>query len=247
MLNAVPSTVKVETISTTLVGPNDKVELDLSEPSEPKIAPCEILYEDKDLLICNKSAGLICENSVFEELFRKAPLFLVHRLDKETSGVLILSKSLAVKEKMIPLFEKKEIKKTYLALVAGKVKKETGMIETFLEKKLSLPGKTIYGSGKTGKPALTFWKLLKQGKDASLLVCEPITGRTHQLRIHLSEMGHPIIGDHTYTKQSKNSTKRHMLHAYSIVFCHPIQNKKLKITAKLPQDFLKAHEKYISR
>ncbi len=234
---------KVETISTRMLDRKDVVTInpDLLVGAD---LSCEILYEDDSFLICNKSAGLISENKTFQDLFKQKSLFLVHRLDKETSGVLILAKSEALKEKMIPLFREKSIKKTYLAIVDGIPKKESGKIHTFLEKKLELPGKSVYGSSKEerGKEAITFWKLLKKGKDAALLLCEPVTGRTHQLRVHLLESGHPILGDHTYGKKFKSSFSplRHLLHAYSIAFIHPINKKELKITAKPPKDFLSA-------
>ncbi len=238
---------KVEPISTRTLNIHDKIQVDiglLSNLTKPAKFSCEILYEDDAFLICNKCAGIVCEDKVFQDLFQNKSLFLVHRLDKDTTGVLILAKAEDLREKMIPLFREKSVKKTYLAIVDGVPKKETGKMDTFLEKKLEIQGKTIYGSSenKRGKQAVTYWKLLKKGGDAALLLCEPITGRTHQLRVHLSESGHPILGDHTYAKRFKSSFSalRHLLHAYSITFIHPTTKKELKTTAKPPIDFLSA-------
>ncbi len=202
---------KVVTISTRLVDPAEKIEID---PSVLTQSENEILYEDDQLVVCNKSVGVICEAKTF------TPLILVHRLDKETSGVLILAKSLEAKKRMVALFKEKAVKKSYLAIVDGIPKKEVGKVDSPIE----------------NQEAVTHWKLLKKGKNASLLLCEPITGRTHQIRIHLAQIGHPILGDLVYGKKfhCRFPAQRHLLHAYSIFF------EKHKIIAQLPKDFLYA-------
>ncbi len=202
---------KIVTISTRLIDASEKIQID---PTVLKRSPNEILYEDKELVVCNKSAGITCDAHTF------TPLILVHRLDKETSGVLILAKTLNAKKKMVALFKRKAVKKSYLAIVDGIPKKEVGLVNTPID----------------NQEALTHWKLLKKGKNASLLLCEPITGRTHQIRIHLASIGHPILGDLVYGKNFRSPfpAQRHLLHAYSISF------ETHKITAPLPKDFLHA-------
>jgi RluA family pseudouridine synthase len=237
---------RIETFSSYILNENDIVELkpaalqDKSLTKPPKIA---VLFEDDELLIINKPAGLISEPRSIQALFPqfKTSLELVHRLDKETSGILILAKKTAVKEKMLALFKERAVRKTYLAIVDGVVQKDEGTIDNFLGKKHSYQGQTVYGvvDEKKGKRAITHWKCLKRGKTASVLACEPHTGRTHQLRVHLSGMGHPILGDTQYAKRFRCqfAPERNLLHAYRIAFKHPSTGKELKLIAPIPLDF----------
>ncbi len=189
-----------------------------------------VLFEDKDLLIINKPSGVVSEGK-----------FLVHRLDKETSGVLVLAKNQSMQEAMEALFKKREVHKIYLAIVDGKVAQDEGVIDNALGKIHSYQGQTIYRAvdAKKGKRAITSWKCLKRGKQASLLQCEPYTGRTHQIRAHLSGMGHPILGDVQYGKRfcCTFHPQRNMLHAYRIQFKHPSTGQKMDIVAPIPSDF----------
>jgi RluA family pseudouridine synthase len=171
-------------------------------------------------------------------------LELVHRLDKETSGVLILAKTPDIKDKMVALFKSRNIRKFYLAIVDGVMDKNEGKIDNFLGKKHEFQGQTIYGSvdEKKGMRAITFWKCLAKYKTASVVCCELFTGRTHQLRAHLSGIGHPILGDIQYGRKFICRFKpcRNLLHAYSVAFMHPSTGKKLKIIAPIPVDFKQA-------
>ncbi len=227
---------RIETFSSYPLKANDIVVLSKSAFALQKEVKIPILYEDKDLLIINKPAGLISEHHTIKALGE-----LAHRLDKETSGVLILAKTRAAKQKMIALFKERGVRKLYLALVDGLVDKDSGKIDNFLGKKHAFQGQTVYGSveAKKGVRAITFWKVISRGKTASLISCEPLTGRTHQLRVHLSQMGHPILGDIQYGKKFRCPLKpqRNLLHAYSVVFVHPSTGKELKIIAPIPVDF----------
>lgn len=206
--------------------------------------PPKILYEDPWLLICDKPPNIVCDASTFQALFPS--YLLVHRLDKETSGVLLLAKTEAVKKLLVALFAKREIQKEYLALVDGIVAEKEGKIDNFLGKKISYQGQSLWGKVKEaeGQRAISRWKCLKKGKEASLLLCMPETGRTHQLRAHLSEMGHPILGDRQYGKKWRCSLTptRHLLHAWQLSFLHPITHKQLSVTAPLPDDLQSALE-----
>jgi len=238
---------KIERFSTHLLVKGDRVEIDLQE-DRVLIGVPSILYEDEDLLICDKPSGRISENSFFNTFFPKYhnQLELVHRLDKETSGVIILAKNKKMRIAMETLFIKREVSKAYLAIVDKKVGEPSGTIENFLAKKSSYEGQSQWGSvprGK-GKIAITRWKVLQVGKEASLLLLEPLTGRTHQLRVHLSEWGHPILGDVQYGQHFVCSLRpnRQLLHACKILFKHPFTQQEISVTAPLPQDFLASSE-----
>lgn len=231
---------KVEYFSSYVLSKGDKVVIELENKNPSPSLQLETLYEDEYLLLCNKAAGIVSQLPNF-------PFSPVHRLDKETTGVLILAKQPVVEEKMIELFRKKEVYKEYLAIVDGIVSKEKGDIDTFVKRKSTFEGQSIWGSVKTGNEgvrAITFWKRLKQGKEASLILCMPKTGRTHQLRVHLSEMGHPILGDYQYGKKFKCQyhPQRHLLHAYRIIFKHPINKNEVHVIATLPEDFFNTLE-----
>jgi RluA family pseudouridine synthase len=238
---------KVETFSSHILKSGDRIEIDLESLKKASIAAPEVLFEDEDLFICNKPAGLVSDNKYFARY--KKNLQLVHRLDKETSGVLILVKTPESKAKMETLFKERQIHKSYLALVDGKMLKEEGTIDNYLGKKHSYQGQTIYGavSKNEGVHAVTEWKVAKRGDKATLLLCHPLTGRTHQLRAHFSGIGHPILGDYQYGKKFVCSCQpsRHLLHASEVTFNHPRTGKKLTILAPMPQDFLSALEQLV--
>lgn len=220
---------RVETFSTHKLSRGDRVEIELAE-EEPKAIT--VLYEDDVIVVCNKPAGMVSENKNF-------PAKLVHRLDKETSGALILAKTEPIRLQMVELFAKHQVKKEYLAIVDGAVLKKEGKISSYLAKRHSYEGQTIYASSPKGEEAITHWKSLGIGNKASVLLCEPITGKTHQLRVHLKEMGHPILGDTQYSKRFTCPMRihRHMLHAWKIAFPHPQTHKKIEASAPIPDDF----------
>jgi RluA family pseudouridine synthase len=233
---------QIETFSSYTLEEDDVVVLSSKAFEAPKKAPkIPVLYEDSHLLIINKPAGLVSDRTSLNTSFE-----LVHRLDKETSGVLILAKSSKAKEQMSALFKERKIHKCYLALVDGIVEKQEGAIDNYLGKKSAFQGQTIYGAvpRHEGQRAITHWHCLKKGKSATLLRCMPHTGRTHQLRVHLSGMGHPILGDTQYGKRFACPLKpqRNLLHAYSVAFPHPITHEEIKVIAPIPVDFKQALE-----
>lgn len=227
---------RVETFSTHELKAGDEISLELQEIKKaPKPL---VLWEDESLIVFDKPPGVVCDPKNFKG-------HLVHRLDKETSGVLLVAKSKAVLEAMIELFRSKKVLKTYLALVDGTVKQKQGTIISRLGPKHRFQGQTLYGSGSKGQRAETEWIKVAEGPKATLLECHPITGRTHQLRVHLKEAGHPIIGDYLYAKQFKCGYRahRHLLHALEISFPHPVSKKQVTFKAPLPDDFLEALKK----
>lgn len=225
----------IESFSSFSLSQGDVVSFTLQPQSAPNAVG--VLYEDRDLLIVNKPAGVVSDVKALGQRSR----FLVHRLDKETSGVLLLAKHPSVREKLEVLFKEKTIAKLYLAIVDGIFKVEEGVIDNYLGKKGEYAGQTIYGkvAPSQGVRAVTHFRVLSRANKASLVACEPKTGRTHQLRVHLSGMGHPILGDRQYAKAfvCDVTPQRNMLHAYQLQFIHPTSSKPITITAPIPVDF----------
>lgn len=240
---------KVETFSSHPLRVNAKVTLDCRAfDLQPLHVGLLTLYEDDQLLIVDKPAGLVSDRSMLNQKLPQyqGKLELVHRLDKETSGALILAKHPSIKEKMAQLFASGEVHKQYLALVDGVVKTESGKIDNFLKRSSQAANQAFVQVAESGKgqKAITNWSRIAEGNKACLLLCEPITGRTHQLRVHLNLIGHPILGDAHYGKHFRCAWRplRHLLHAYSIQFPHPTEDKTVEAIAPIALDFLEACE-----
>lgn len=236
---------KMERFASTQVFLGDEVQFEQTLEVKPSFHLKHILFEDPFLLIYNKPAGVTTDPKGILELLKPhlnphAPFFLTHRLDKDTSGALVLAKSAEVEAKLTESFASRHVKKEYLALVDGIPKNKEGVIENQLGKIGGFAGQTLYGQVmQGGKTAKTTWRASKTSKKGSLLHCFPETGRTHQIRVHLSEMGHPILGDYQYGKSFKSPLRpaRHMLHAYRLSFLHPVTQELIKIQAPIPKDF----------
>ena len=216
----------IERFASTSLQKGDKVSF--HPPPTVSQETMTILYEDPDLIIYNKPSGLTTQGK-----------HLVHRLDKGTSGVLLVARSPSMQKKLEALFKKRKVKKTYITLVKGRLRKEKGVIENKLAKKGTFHGQSIWGSFPNGSLAITHWKCLKKGKCISLVELHPLTGRTHQLRVHLSEMGHPILGDLQYGRNVTfpKEVNRLCLHAYRLSFIHPKTGKRIQATAPVPRLF----------
>jgi RluA family pseudouridine synthase len=236
-----------EKFASAQLGSGDLVDFDSDKLSMPTVDSYEksrVLFEDDWLLLYDKPAGVTSER-LAEILAKVWPrLQLIHRLDKETTGILMLAKQPAALAHLIDQFKQHKVKKEYLALVDGVLDKKAGHIENYLGKKHSYQGQAIWGSVNKAKglPAVTDWVLEQKGIQASLLKCIPKTGRTHQIRVHLSELGHPILGDYQYGRKFKCPYRPHrcLLHAAKIIFVHPSKGIEISITSKMPQDFEKA-------
>lgn len=214
---------RVERFGSRVVVGGDAVELAPSWKSvlTPKLSTLETLYEDPFLKIVNKPAGWVCDPKNALKTFGPGQ-YLVHRLDKDTTGLLIVAKSTASRDQLMEMFEKREIAKSYLALVDGVPKDTSGERHSLFAKKGSFQGQTIWGSSQQGLTAITHWKRVAVGNNASLILCEPVTGRTHQIRVHMAEMGHPILVDRQYALvfRSKLFVQRPLLHAYRLQFSY---------------------------
>ncbi len=209
----------------------------------PNLSSFEILHEDEHLLIVDKPAGWICTDEECVKAFG-AKRYLIHRLDKETTGVLLIAKSVEMREAMIHLFVEKTIEKIYYAIVDRIPALERGVSKGFFGKVGMFQGQTRWGTRSKGLYAETHWKKLASKDNASLLACQPITGRTHQIRVHLAEMGHPILVDRQYATSysCKYFAKRPLLHAARIRFVHPMDGKQIDISAPMAADFIEALE-----
>lgn len=217
----------IERLSTRRLKSGDIVEI-IEEVASLAVP---ILYEDEEVLFCNKPPGLACDPKEF-------PARLVHRLDKETSGVLVLAKTASMQEALEGLFEQRAVNKWYLALVHGQIPHAEGVCRSLIALEKKVHGQSIFSSQKQGKRAVTFWKKLLTIGNMTVVLCKPITGRTHQIRVHLKELGFPLIGDSQYGKLVKSSPKRQMLHAWILSFIHPQTKEMLEVEASLPQDFI---------
>ncbi len=219
-----------------------------------------IIYEDEDLLVYNKEAGHACmvtegkKINLHEELKKELKLKYLepaHRIDKDTSGLIVFCKNKNTINKMMQAFKERTVEKTYLALVDGKWSQpRSGTIKNFLEleyKKLGIQkwkvsrvAKAIAEKNKNKfKASESDYQVIKSNKDSSLVEVKPKTGRTHQIRIHLAQLGHPILGDSLYAKsfKSKKLFARHLLHAYKLDFTHPSSQKRLKLKATPTKEF----------
>ncbi len=229
---------RVERFGSRVILARDVIELAPSWKSvlAPKLSSFEVLYEDDFLKIVNKPSGWICDPKNALKTFG-AGQYLVHRLDKETTGLLIIAKNASVRDQLMEMFEKRLIAKSYLALVDGIPKESQGERRSLFVKKGSFQGQTIWGSSAAGSghglTAITRWKIAAKGKNASLILCEPLTGRTHQIRVHMAEMGHPILVDRQYAKsfRCKLFIQRTLLHAYRLQFF--FEGKAIDVIAPL--------------
>jgi len=241
---------RTERFASAVLGSGDEVRflMEAEPDAAPKLTLAErarILYEDTDLFIYNKPPGLSSDSPAFHKALKELTphVELIHRLDKETSGILMFAKTSKMREAMIEEFRRKKVIKTYLAIVDGVPAKNKGAVDNYLGKIAEYQGQSLWGSviHEKGLHARTEWELKKKGKEAAILYCHPITGRTHQIRVHLSGIGHPILGDHQYGKKSRCSyvPSRCLLHALSVSFIHPMTKEPLHIEAEIPEDILK--------
>lgn len=243
---------------------NDKVEVEIPEVKEVSIEaqdiPVEVLYEDNDIIVVNKPKGLVVhpangnpDGTLVNALMKicKGTLSgiggeirpgIVHRLDKDTSGVLIVAKNDKAHLALCKQIKNREVKKTYLALTRGIIKENEATINMPIGR--STTDRKKMAVVKTGKEAITHFRVLERFKENTLLEINLETGRTHQIRVHLSQIGYPIVGDMVYSNgKNKFGVQGQMLHAWKIKFMHPITGKEMKIDAPLPPYFEDVLEK----
>lgn len=213
---------------------------------KPQDIPLDIVFEDDELLFINKQAGLVVhpgagnyDNTLVNALLYYSPSLeniprsgIVHRLDKDTTGIMVVAKTLAAHNSLVEQLQTKTIQKKYYALVEGMLH-GSATIETFIARHPRNRLKMAVAS--SGKNSVTHYKVLKNFSDMTLLDITLETGRTHQIRVHMAHMRHPIIGDKVYNKIS-SLIDRQALHAYELSLTHPTTAKILTIQASLAAD-----------
>ena len=236
----------------------DKIEIQEEPAKETQLKaqniPLEILYEDNDIIVVNKPKGMvvhpangnpdgtlvnaimaICKDSL-SGIGGEIRPGIVHRLDKDTSGVIIVAKNDKSHINLSEQIKNHEVEKTYIALVRGNVKENEATINMPIGR--STKDRKKMAVTKTGKNAVTHFKVLKRHNNYTLLEVKIETGRTHQIRVHLAEIGYPIIGDTTYSNgKNEWGVVGQCLHAKSIKFKHPTTSKEMFIEAPLPEYF----------
>lgn len=267
------------------VKPGDEISIVMDYPRReltiiPENIPLNIVYEDDQLLVVNKPAGLVVHpghgnytgtmvNGLAWHL-RGLPLFsgndprpgLVHRIDKNTSGLLVVAKTELAKTKLGLQFFEKSTRREYVALVWGRLKEPEGTITgNIARSQKNRQVFTVYEDGEHGKPAVTHYKLIEEMGYVSLVECRLETGRTHQIRVHMSYIGHPVFNDDTYggdqilwgTTYAKyrqfvqncfNMIPRQALHAKTLGFVHPATGKEMMFDSELPSDMSEVIEKW---
>jgi len=234
----------------------DKVKVTLEEKKEgspkPEDIRLSVVYEDADLAVVNKETGLVVHPAPgnYEHTLVNALLYrfgklsdidperpgIVHRLDKETSGLLVVAKNNAAHLALAKQFADHSIKRTYVAVVTGNMEFDEHIIEASIGRHPFKRTNMSVTFDTSSKFAKTYYRTLKRGKDLSLLELKPFTGRTHQLRVHLAFIGHPILGDEKYGKKGK--FPRMYLHAKEIGFIHPGTGKQTDFSTEIPGEFL---------
>ena len=237
---------------------DDIISIEIPEIKEteiiPENIPLDVLYEDEYIIVVNKAKGMVvhpangnytgtlvnallykCKDSLSGIGGEKRP-GIVHRLDKDTSGVIIVAKCNKAHINLSEQIKEHKVKKTYIALVKGIVKDNEATIDMPIGR--SKKDRKKMDIDKNGKNAITHFKVLKRYQGYTLLKVNIETGRTHQIRVHLSTIGYPIVGDMVYSNgKNEFNVEGQMLHAWRIEFTHPITGKEMVIEAPLPQYF----------
>ncbi len=267
------------------VKPEDIISIVLPHPKReveliPENIPLDIVYEDDDLVIINKKAGMVmhpgCGNytgtlvNAMLYHFKEIPLFkedkirpgLVHRIDKNTTGIIVVAKNEIALSKLALQFFNKTTQRKYQALVWGDLKNDTGTITCNIGRSLqNRKIRAAFPNGDNGKPAVTHYKVLEKFGYVSLVECRLETGRTHQIRVHFQHIGHPLFNDETYggDRILKGTTytkykqfiqncfriiPHHALHAKSLGFVHPTTNEWMNFDSELPEEMTQVLKKW---
>ena len=242
--------------SNYLVDDNDKIDVngDLSYEIkvEPENIPLDIVYEDQYLLVVNKKSGMVVHTAPgnYNQTLVNALLYkfslskgenkfrpgIVHRIDKDTSGLMLVAKDDKTHELLSKMIKEKKVERKYLALVSGVIKHDTGTIDAPI-------GRDIVNRQKmsvtdiNSKEAVTHFRVLKRYANNTLIECKLDTGRTHQIRVHLAYIGYPIVNDPLYGKNKNTTSFGQFLHSKSIKFSHPITKEELYFESDIPYEF----------
>ena len=230
--------------------------------NEPQDIPLTIVFEDEHLLVVDKPAGLVVHPAAgnFDGTLVNALLHhcagklsgiggvarpgIVHRIDKDTSGLLVVAKTDVAHEGLAKQFAAHSIDRRYLAIVSGVPRASEGVVDAPLARSATSRKKIAIVEGSRGKRAVTHWKRLKLLKDSALVECRLETGRTHQVRVHMASLGHPLVGDPVYGRSGKTHSKllkelgfhRQALHAAELGLTHPVTKSRLSFVSPMPTD-----------
>jgi len=240
----------------------DVVTVDIPEPrpisAKPQDIPIDVIYEDNDIVVVNKPQGMVTHPAggspdgtlVNALLYRVSDLSgingeirpgIVHRLDKDTSGVLVVAKNDAAHLALSKQISTKKALRYYYALVVGNIAQDEGKIEKNIAR--SKKDRKQMAVSDEGRHALTLFKVIDRFKGYTLVECELRTGRTHQIRVHMKSIGHPVVGDPVYGKPSPLAPKGQLLHAHKLVLFHPVTGEQMTFTAPVNPVFAAALEK----
>ena len=235
-----------QTVTLTIPAPKPAV-------PEAQDIPLTILYEDNDLAVVVKPCGMVVHpaagnedgtlvNALLHHLDSLGGIGgelrpgIVHRLDKDTSGLLLVAKNDASQLALSEQLSARTMEKHYRALVEGNIREDSGRIEAAIAR--SKKDRKKMAVDEEGREAITEWTVLERGRGVTLLDVHILTGRTHQIRVHTKHIGHPVCGDPIYGSAKGAKVPRLMLHAYSLSFTHPTTGERLTFAAELPAEFL---------
>ncbi len=237
---------------------NDEIEINIPEAKEINLKaqdiPIEIIYEDNDIIVVNKPKGMVVHPAVgnldgtlvnaimnickdtLSGIGGEVRPGIVHRLDKDTSGLLIIAKNDNSHIKMSEQIKNREVTKIYIALVRGVIAENEATIDMPIAR--STKDRKKMAVNRNGKKAVTHFKVLKRYDKYTLLQIKIDTGRTHQIRVHMAEIGHPVVGDMVYSNGKNDfGVEGQMLHSKILEFKHPITGKEMHLEAKIPEYF----------
>lgn len=240
---------------------DDEIVVIMPEPVPLQVIPepiqLDILYEDENLLVLDKTAGIVVHPAAghFEHTLVNALVYhcgknlsgiggvlrpgIVHRLDRDTSGCMVIAKDDITHKDLSRQFQERTVYKEYLAIVGGWVKELRGTLQTIIGRH-PVHRKRMAVRYDTGKEAVTTYEVLERFADAAFLALKLGTGRTHQVRVHMAHIGHPVLGDEEYGKKKSRlpgvEIRRQMLHAYKLGFMHPVKSEWMEFTAPIPED-----------
>lgn len=239
----------------------DRIEAEIPDAKEidakPEDITLDVVYEDEDVLVINKPRGMVVHPAPGNETGTVVNAALshckgslsgingairpgiVHRIDKDTTGLLIIAKNDAAHMKLSEALSDRSLSRKYFALVHGNIKEDSGTVSAPIARS-EKDRKMMAVAKKGGREAVTDFEVIERFSDYTLLLCSLRTGRTHQIRVHMKHIGHPIVGDKTYgVKKEEFSLSGQLLHAGRLDFIHPKDGEKISVTSPLPDDFEK--------
>lgn len=237
----------------------DVIEIDLPETEElsvmPEDIPLDIVYEDKDIIVINKARGMVVHpaDGNYTGTLVNALLFhcqdlsdingvkrpgIVHRIDKDTTGLLVVAKNNLAHNALAEQIKEHKVSRIYYALTEGFFSENAGTVDAPIGRH-PVDRKKMAVNTKNGKNAVTHFTVIKRYRDTTLVKCRLETGRTHQIRVHMAYIGHPIVGDPVYGKRNTRGMTGQALHAGELTLRHPVTGEEMTFTAPLPCDFQK--------